>query len=117
MDKLKFSVLDYLGKIESGVLVLLSFTIEDEYYEGTFFYTDESILLTVDDLLENKLGVDNIENWEGYVELIRNILKSIIPYGEIYPRLDDVDFNKWNETLEKIEEDLKTDINEKNPDN
>lgn len=117
MDKLKFSVLDYLGKIESGVLVLLSFTIEDEYYEGTFFYTDESILLTVDDLLENKLGVDNIENWEGYVELIRNILKIIIPYGEIYPRLDDVDFNKWNETLEKIEEDLKTDINEKNPDN
>lgn len=116
MDKLKFSVLDYLGKIESGVLVLLSFTIEDEYYEGTFFYTDESILLTVDDEIEKKLEVSNIEEWEGYVELIRNILKSIIPYGEIYPRLDDVDFNKWNETLEKIEEDMNGGIDEKNPD-
>jgi hypothetical protein len=112
MDKIKFSILDYLGKIELGVLVLLSFTYEEKYYEGTFFYTDESILLTVDDLLEKELGVDNIENWEGYVDLIKSILKSIIPYQEVYSRMDEVDFNKWNEALEKIEDDS----NEKNPD-
>jgi hypothetical protein len=117
MDKVQFSILDYLGKIEIGVLVLLSFTHKESYYEGTFFYTEDSILLTVDDLLEKELGVDSIENWEGYVDMIKNILKSIVPYNEIYPRMDDVDFNKWNETLEKIEEDLSVEQNNKNPDN
>jgi hypothetical protein len=43
------SVLDYLGKLNNGVLVLLSIMYKNEYFESTFFYTKEDILLTISD--------------------------------------------------------------------
>ena len=37
MDKFKISILEYLGKLEQGVLVLLSIVYNNQYYEATFF--------------------------------------------------------------------------------
>jgi hypothetical protein len=80
------SVLDYLGKLNNGVLVLLSIVYQNEYFESTFFYTKEDILLTISDNLENKLGT-KIENHPDYKELLKQILKKIAPYNEVINQL------------------------------
>ena len=41
MDKFQVSILEYLGKLENGVLILLSIVYDDAYYEATYFYTSE----------------------------------------------------------------------------
>jgi len=80
------SILKYLGKINRGVLVLLSIMYKGKYYEGTFFYTAEDILLTISKPLEEELG-QKIENNPEYVDILRDILKKITPYSEIIKEL------------------------------
>jgi len=53
MKTFDFSVLEYLGKVETGVLVLLSVVYEKKYFEATFFYDDKNIVLTISDELES----------------------------------------------------------------
>ena len=80
------SVLDYLGKINKGVLCLLSIVYKKKYYEATFFYTQEDILLTISEQLENELG-HKIEEDENYILLLKEILKKISPYDEVIHQL------------------------------
>jgi hypothetical protein len=87
---MKFDILDYLGKLNDGVLVLIGLSYEDEYYDGTFYYTKEMLALTVDNTLEEKLGCQ-IEDWSGYRELMIEIIKRVVPYDEIIVRIDDFD--------------------------
>lgn len=117
MNEIKVSILEYLGKIESGVIVLLSFVYNDKYYEGTFFYTDEYFILTVDDLLEKELGVDNIELYEGFGDVVKRVIKLIIPYGEIHPRIDDINFERWNKAIEEYTEEMSSQENKDNKEN
>jgi len=100
--EIKSSVLDYLGKFEGGIMVLIALTCEDEYYEGVFFYTEESIVFSIDEKLEQKIGC-KIEEWVGYAELLRGILKDIVPYNEMISRIDEVDFSKLLKPQEEIE--------------
>ena len=79
------SILDYLGKINKGVLVLLSIVYKNKYYEATFFYTDKDILLTPADNLEKEIG--NIEDHADYTELLKEILKKIAPYNQVINQL------------------------------
>ena len=94
MDTINADVLDYLGKYENGVLVLLNMTYLDHSSEATIFYTDQMITLTVSPKLEKKLGT-TLELWPGYRDLVISILKKVVPYDEIIGRLDDVDFSKY----------------------
>jgi len=57
-----------------------------KYYEGTFFYTAEDILLTISKPLEEELG-HKIEDTPEYVDILRVILKKITPYNEIIKQL------------------------------
>lgn len=84
-------IVDYLGKYENGVLVLLSIGYKDEFTEGTLYYSDKMLALTVDESIEQDLGTP-IELWDGYRELLVLILKKVVPYNEIINRLDEVDF-------------------------
>lgn len=88
------SVLEYLGKINNGILVLLSIVYKNKYYESTFYYTNENIVLTISEDLEKEIN-SKIELHPEYQEILRDILKKIVPYGEMYNRLDNVDFTKW----------------------
>lgn len=88
MSDIKVDVLDYLGKHEDGVITLISLGYEDKYYEATFFYTDSMVALTPDDKLEERLEC-NIEDWEGYNELMINILKKVVPFEQIINTVDD----------------------------
>lgn len=104
MDKFQISILEYLGKIEDGILVLISIVYKGEYYESTYFYTNEHIVLTVPEELENELGHKIIED-EEYPNIIKTIIKKVVPYHEMYKRIDPVDFNRWKEESEDLSSD------------
>lgn len=86
-----FDIIEYLGKFEDGVLVLISLNYEDNYYDTTFYYKDNFVTLTIDDDLEEILG--QIELWSGYNNLVLDIMKKVIPADEILGRLDEIDFS------------------------
>lgn len=95
MDEIKITadVVDYLGKYEDGVIVLLSIGYKNQYTDGTLFYSDKMLALTVDESIEEDLNMP-IELWPDYKELLVSILKRVVPYNEIINRLDEVDFSQ-----------------------
>lgn len=101
MKTFDFSVLEYLGKLETGVLVLLSCIHERKYYEATFFYDDKHIILTISDELESVVG--DIRNHPEYFDCLRDILKKVVPYNEMYDRIDPVNFARWVEGVIELE--------------
>lgn len=92
--KIEFDIIDYLGKMNDGIFVLLSLSYDNEFYEGTFFYKENIIALTPDEELETKLG-SIIEEWEGYNDLVLEILKKLVPYNEMVNRVDEIDLDKY----------------------
>ncbi len=114
MEIIKADIVDYLGKYENGVIVLLSLFYKDSFSEATLYYSSENLVFTVDPEIEKDLG--QIELWEGYRDLMESILKRVVPYNEIYNRLDDIDLSKYQEEMEDIiveeidKSDIKTDL-------
>ena len=108
--KIKADIVDYLGKYEDGVIVLLSINYNDEdFSEGTLFYSDKMLALTVDESLEKKIG-SPIELWLGYRDLLESILKRVVPYKEIINRLDDINLSDYS--LSKIDSQEAEDIDD-----
>ena len=101
MKTFDFSILEYLGKLETGVLVLLSCIYERKYYEATFFYDDKNIILTISDELEIIVG--DIRNHPEYFNCLRDILKKVVPHNEMYDRIDQVNFARWVEGVIELE--------------
>lgn len=95
--EIKADILDYLGKVDDGIIVLLSLSYDGEYYEGTFYYKENLIALTPDENLEEKIG-SPIEDWEGYNELVIEIIKKLVPYEEMVKRIDDLDLTQYGLT-------------------
>jgi hypothetical protein len=93
MNNFDVSVIDYLGKFQNGVLVLIAITLDGQYFDATFFYTKEEIVLTISDEMEEVVG--NIKEHPNYKDLLLLILKKVLPYHDIADRIDDVDFGKW----------------------
>ncbi len=91
---MKISILEYVGLVNNGVLMFISIVWNDKYYEGTFYYTDKDILLTVSDELENDLG-HTIKEDENYIKILKEILGKMAPYEEAIEKLKPVDFRKW----------------------
>ena len=103
--EIKADILDYLGKIDDGIIVLLSLSYDDVYYEGTLYYKDKLVALTPDEVLEEKLG-SVIEDWEGYNDLMLEILKKVVPYDEMITRVDDIDMNQYGIELGNSDESI-----------
>lgn len=103
MEKVKITadIVDYLGKYEDGILVLLSVNYNDiSFTEGTLYYSDKMLALTVDESIENEVG-SPIELWDGYRELLESILKRVVPYNEIINRMDEINLSQYD--VSKIE--------------
>jgi hypothetical protein len=94
--EIKADIVDYMGRYEGGVLVLLSVNCDGEFMEGTIFYTERDIVLTLDPSVEERLGMP-ISKWDGYRGLLSSILSRLVPPGEMMGRLDEVDFDKYIE--------------------
>lgn len=101
MKTFEFSVLEYLGKLENGVLVLLSVIHERNYYEATFFYDNRNIILTISDELESVIG--DIKQHPEYFDCLRDILRKVVPHNEMFERIDPVDFSRWVEGFIELE--------------
>jgi predicted small metal-binding protein len=93
MDSFKPSILEYLGKISGGILVLIGLMYENKVYECTYFYTDKDIVFTIPDELEEVVG--DITKHPEYPNIIREILKRIVPHSQMMDSIDPVDFSKW----------------------
>jgi hypothetical protein len=94
--EIKIDIVDYMGKMEGGILVLLSVNCDGSFSEGTIFYTPENLAITVSDEVEKKIG-SKIELWSGYKGLLESTLNKLIPCEELLARMDDVDFSKYLE--------------------
>lgn len=91
---LNVDITNYMGKLDDGILILININFDKKFYEGVFFYSDNDLHITVDDLLEEKIGVE-IENWNRYKELLECVLKKLVPCSEIYDTLDYVNFENY----------------------
>ena len=91
MTNITADVIDYLGKYENGVLVLLSINYNNSFSDGTLYYSNVMLALTVDESIEREIG--QIELWDGYRDLLVSILKKVVPYDEIINRLDEMNFS------------------------
>jgi len=94
--EIKIDIVDYMGKMEGGILVLLSVNCGGAFSEGTIFYTTDNLALTVSEEVEKKIGCP-IELWPGYRGLLEATLKKLIPCEELLQRMDEVDFSKYLE--------------------
>lgn len=101
---IKTSIIEYLGKVDGGILVLIGITYENKYYEGTFFYDPKNILLTVSEDLESIIG--DITKHPEYIDILKELLKKVVPYEEMYDRIDEVNFSRWVEGEIEIERDI-----------
>jgi len=108
-NQITADIIDYLGKYENGVLVLLSINYKDNFTEGTIYYSDKALALTVDESIEEDLGM-RIEFWPGYRDLLISILRRVVPYNEIINRLDEIDVSKYSDV--NIESKEAEDVNE-----
>lgn len=101
MKTFDFSVLEYLGKVEGGLLVLLAVVYQNQYYEATFYYNESEMILTISDELEKIVG--DFKTHPEYFNSLRDILKKVVPFDEMYDRTDPVDFSRWVEGYIELE--------------
>jgi len=85
------SIIDYLGKYENGIIVPLSLSIENTYHNAIFYYTDDKMIITVDDSL-NKILNDDIQNTEYYIPLMESIINTVQPYDVVIKDIKDYNF-------------------------
>ena len=93
-------IIDYVGKYNNGVIVLISLGYENNHYEATFYYDSSVLALTPDTELEKKLGC-YIEEWIGYEDVIDEILSKVLPYDDIIEKIgefDPADYNLYLDT-------------------
>lgn len=93
MNKFEISIIEYIGKFGDGILVLLGIMYGGNYYDGTFFYTAEDMVVTLSDELESIVG--DITKHDSYKDILLQILRKVVPFHEIWPTLEPIDFKKY----------------------
>lgn len=93
-ESIEFDILDYMGKFEGGIMTLIDLKFNESHYNGTFFYTEDTIALTVDESLEKELG-SLIEDYPGYVDLVYKIMERVVPHNELINSIDDIDLTNY----------------------
>jgi len=101
MNDFQFSVVEYLGKLENGVLAIIGINYRKGYFEGSFFYTDKDMVFTISDDLKSLIG--EIKDHPNYLDFIRKILRLVVPYNEIYHSIDQVNFKGWASKVAELE--------------
>lgn len=92
MKEINFDIIEYIGKIDDGIFVLLTLSYQNQFYETIFYYKEAIVAITPDKKLEKQLGCD-IEDWEGYSNLMLKIIERIVPYDEMINIVNDFDQN------------------------
>ena len=99
--RLRADIVDYMGKYHNGVMVLLNITMVGVgNFEGTIFYTDDNLALTVNSEIETHLGC-KIEECSEYPDLVKSILNRLRPCSEVINSLKDVNFEEYTSFYEE----------------
>jgi len=93
MTKFDISVIEYLGRLEDGIMVLLGVMYDGSYYDATFFYTSEDMVVTVSDELEEIIG--DVTRHPEYKDILLQILRKVVPFSEMWPTLNEIDFTQY----------------------
>lgn len=84
------SVIDYIGKMDDGVALLLNLIINDELYEiGYWFNLDGKIKIVPEDKLLDKLNLKSIYDYNKLDDLLFIIHSSIPSADEIFSEFTD----------------------------
>jgi hypothetical protein len=87
--EIKPSIIDYLGKFEGGIFVKVGLSWQNDFYDAMFYYTEDKMILTVDDPMLEKMG-KFIEEHPEYLELMKSIISMVEPYEKVFDKLDDI---------------------------
>lgn len=80
--ELTFDIIDYIGKKDDGIFVLINLNIDNvDFYEAIFYYKENLVALTPDEKFEELIGCE-IEDFPGYNDLMVGILSRLLPYEE-----------------------------------
>jgi len=83
------SIIEYIGEIDNGIGILMSWVINNEYYEFLFWFnTNMDYKIIGDDNLNKFLNVNNMHEWK----LIENL---IVYINTILPSKNEI-FKKFN---------------------
>jgi choline kinase len=102
MRTISISILEYLGKVENGILVLIGVVHDKVYYEATFFYTEKDMILTISDDLEEVIG--DIKFHPEYSQILSELMKKVVPFDQLFDSIDPVNFARWVEVDFESEE-------------
>ncbi len=92
--EIKADVIDYLGKMDEGVVVSIGVLLDEIYYNGILFYSNNNILLSMNDEFEEKIN-SPVELWENYKLLLELIFSKLENPSIIINSLKEFDINKY----------------------
>ena len=95
MDKVDVSIIKYLGKVQNGIIALITVTLKqlELTFDSTFFYTDKDMILTIPEDIEKKIG--DIKQLPEYPDILKLCLKRVVPYSELYDNIDPLDVKPY----------------------
>lgn len=77
------SLIDYIGKIENGVAVILSLMIMDKQYEIIYWFSKNEFRITIEDSFYKDFPkVKNIYEYEYLIDLLYHIDTQVLPPRE-----------------------------------
>lgn len=89
--ELTFDIIEYMGKVDGGVFVLLNLNVDNtNFYDAVFYYKENTVALTVDEKFEDLIGT-SIEDFVGYNQLMTGIIKRVLPYKDAINIVNDFD--------------------------
>ena len=89
------SIKDYMGRVGDGVLTLISIVNENVAYDATYWYNNDSQVVTIPDELKINLNVADIEDHKEYQQLLMKLKKLSVPHAEMINSIDDLDLAKY----------------------
>jgi len=95
MDKVDVSIVKYLGKVQNGIVALISITLKELEltFDSTFFYTDKDMILTIPENIEKKIG--DIKELPEYADILKLCLKRVVPHSQLYDNIDPLDVKPY----------------------
>jgi hypothetical protein len=110
--EIKADIIDYMGKLDDGIVVSIGVLLDDNYYNGILFYSDSDILISMNDDFEIKIGTP-VELWDNYKTLLDVIFSKLEKPNDIIDQLKIVDFSKYlNRKVEKVNTTIEINPNE-----
>ena len=92
--EIKADVIDYLGKMDEGVVVSIGVLLDEIYYNGILFYSNNKILLSMNDEFEEKIN-SPVELWENYKLLLEIIFSKLENPTTIINSLKEFEISKY----------------------